>query len=151
MLRKTVFAVILVSLFVLSGCATARKQKDQEIQGLRNQLSVLEMQVQSKDEEINSLRETLNRMEMDMQSAASQDLANRRKTVSVPKSRPSAKQIQTALANAGYNPGQIDGRIGRQTKDAIKAFQKANNLPADGRVGKNTWAVLKVYLNKKVK
>ncbi|MBM3243656.1 MAG: peptidoglycan-binding protein, partial [Candidatus Omnitrophica bacterium] len=58
------------------------------------------------------------------------------------KSQPSAKDIQLALINAGYNPGKVDGRIGKQTIEAIKSFQKAHNLVADGKVGKKTWAVL---------
>ncbi|MDO9572309.1 MAG: peptidoglycan-binding domain-containing protein, partial [Candidatus Omnitrophota bacterium] len=55
------------------------------------------------------------------------------------------------LVNAGYYQGTIDGKIGRKTILAIKAFQKANNLSADGKIGKRTWALLKEYLNKKVK
>ncbi|MFZ2937989.1 MAG: peptidoglycan-binding domain-containing protein, partial [Candidatus Omnitrophota bacterium] len=38
-----------------------------------------------------------------------------------------------------------------QTKDAIKAFQQANNLTVDGKVGKKTWDLLKEYLYKKAK
>jgi g-D-glutamyl-meso-diaminopimelate peptidase len=74
-----------------------------------------------------------------------------RRVVPEVKSRPSAKHIQLALKNAGYNPGPVDGRMGRQTKDAIRAFQRGNNLTADGKVGKQTWGLLKEYLYKKVK
>jgi carboxyl-terminal processing protease len=56
-----------------------------------------------------------------------------------------------ALKNAGYDPGKIDGKMGKQSSEAIKAFQKANNLPVDGKVGKKTWSLLRDYLNKKVK
>jgi peptidoglycan hydrolase-like protein with peptidoglycan-binding domain len=55
------------------------------------------------------------------------------------------------LKNAGYNPGRIDGRLGKQTREAIKAFQRANNIPADGKVGKQTWEVLRGSLVNKVK
>ena len=57
-----------------------------------------------------------------------------------------AKQIQTALKNAGFYKGQIDGKIGPQTKRAIKDFQKANKLNPDGVVGLKTWEELKRYL-----
>jgi peptidoglycan hydrolase-like protein with peptidoglycan-binding domain len=60
---------------------------------------------------------------------------------------PSAKEIQTALKNAGYYAASIDGKIGPQTKKAIEEFQKANALEADGKVGQKTWAVLSRYLN----
>jgi peptidoglycan hydrolase-like protein with peptidoglycan-binding domain len=67
------------------------------------------------------------------------------------KSRPNIKQIQIALKNAGLEPGPIDGRMGRQTREAIRAFQRAHNLPADGKVGKLTWNLLSEYLYKKIK
>jgi len=67
------------------------------------------------------------------------------------KSRPKAKQIQLALKNAGYYSGAIDGKIGKVTKDAIKAFQRANNLIVDGKMGKKTWELLRKYLYLKVK
>jgi len=40
--------------------------------------------------------------------------------------------IQRALLAKGFNPGKIDGVIGRETADAIKAFQQANGLSTGG-------------------
>ncbi len=40
--------------------------------------------------------------------------------------------IQTALKKAGYNPGAIDGVLGRGTMVAVDAFQRANGLPRGG-------------------
>lgn len=40
--------------------------------------------------------------------------------------------IQRALLAKGFNPGKIDGVIGRETADAIKAFQQANGLATGG-------------------
>ncbi|ODA32282.1 hypothetical protein A8L45_13870 [Veronia pacifica] len=39
--------------------------------------------------------------------------------------------IQRALKTKGYNPGNIDGVIGRDTMSAVNAFQKDNSLPVD--------------------
>ncbi len=39
---------------------------------------------------------------------------------------------QTALASLGYNPGNADGVIGLATRQALRAWQKAQGLPADG-------------------
>lgn len=39
--------------------------------------------------------------------------------------------IQRALDKAGYDPGPIDGIIGKQTIQAVNAFQRANSLPVD--------------------
>ena len=64
---------------------------------------------------------------------------------SVP-AKPSPMDIQTALKNAGYYSGNIDGKIGLKSKKAIEDFQKANGLTADGKVGPKTWAALSKYL-----
>lgn len=143
------FILCVLAVFVLSlgGCATARKQKNMEMQGLRNQVSVLEAQVRSKDEEISGLKDALAKSTEQKEAKA----AGKKKVIGEVKSRPSVKQIQIALSNAGYNVGSIDGKMGKGTREAIKAFQKANNLSADGKVGKNTWNLLKEYLYKKTK
>lgn len=130
----------------LSGCATPRKQKDLEIQGLRNRISVLESQIQIKGEEVVYLKDQLSKIKTEKEA-----LIQKKKVVPEVKSRPNTKQIQIALKNAGYNPGPIDGKMGGQTRDAIRAFQRANNLVVDGKVGKQTWNLLGGYLYKKVK
>lgn len=61
--------------------------------------------------------------------------------------QPTAQEIQTALKNAGYYAGDIDGKIGSKTKKAIEEFQKANNLKVDAKVGPMTWALLSAHLN----
>jgi peptidoglycan hydrolase-like protein with peptidoglycan-binding domain len=61
--------------------------------------------------------------------------------------KPTANEIQTALKNANFYSGPIDGEIGPVTKKAIEEFQQANGLKADGKVGTKTWAVLSKYLN----
>ncbi len=61
--------------------------------------------------------------------------------------KPGAIEIQTALKNAGFYVGNIDGKIGPRSKKAIEDFQKANGLKMDGKVGPKTWEVLVKYLN----
>ncbi|MDD5292343.1 MAG: peptidoglycan-binding domain-containing protein [Candidatus Omnitrophica bacterium] len=55
---------------------------------------------------------------------------------------PSNEDIQIALKNAGLYDGKIDGQIGTKTRNAIKEFQKQNDLEIDGVVGRNTWDAL---------
>ena len=62
-------------------------------------------------------------------------------------SEPSDTEVQTALKNANFYDGEIDGKVGPKTKKAIEEFQKANNLKADGKVGPKTWALLNAHLN----
>lgn len=58
----------------------------------------------------------------------------------------SNSQIQIALNKAGAGPVTVDGKLGPQTKEAVKRFQRANHLMPDGIVGTKTDAALaKVY------
>ena len=54
--------------------------------------------------------------------------------------------IQRALKGAGYYDGEVDGKIGPATRDAIRAFQRDNKLKADGVCGRKTWELLKTHL-----
>lgn len=57
-----------------------------------------------------------------------------------------AEVVQQALKNAGYDPGTIDGKFGTKTMDALRSFQKKNQLNPDGKVGVRTLNVLAGYL-----
>jgi murein L,D-transpeptidase YcbB/YkuD len=61
--------------------------------------------------------------------------------------KPTPIEIQTALKNAGFYTGTVDGKLGPKTKKAVAEFQKANGLKADGRVGPKTWNALSKHLN----
>ena len=50
--------------------------------------------------------------------------------------------IQTALTALEYYDRQITGHYGRYTKDAVRAFQRDNNLTADGVCGAVTLAAI---------
>ena len=59
--------------------------------------------------------------------------------------KPTTREIQQALKNAGFYQGPIDGKMGPQTHDAIKEFQRIQGLRDDGIVGKQTWVKLRAY------
>ena len=59
--------------------------------------------------------------------------------------KPTGIEIQTALKNAGFYMGNIDGKIGPKSKRAIEEFQKAHNLKVDGKVGPKTWEAMNKY------
>lgn len=49
------------------------------------------------------------------------------------------RYLQFKLKLDGYAVGNVDGSFGTNTQNAVKAFQQANGLTADGIVGRNTW------------
>lgn len=49
---------------------------------------------------------------------------------------------QDALNALGYSTGTLDGAFGSRTESALKAFQRAVSLTADGICGCNTWKKL---------
>ncbi|MBQ6232158.1 MAG: peptidoglycan-binding protein [Clostridia bacterium] len=64
------------------------------------------------------------------------------KTDTFPDGEDDIKYVQTRLAYYEYYTGNIDGNYGSGTYKAVLAFQRKNNLKADGKVGGNTWAKL---------
>ena len=53
----------------------------------------------------------------------------------------SAKQIgmaQKALEEKGYNPGRSDGTLDTNTRNAIRKFQKDNDIPVTGTIDAET-------------
>jgi peptidoglycan hydrolase-like protein with peptidoglycan-binding domain len=51
-------------------------------------------------------------------------------------------QLQKALTAAGFSPGKADGDYGDATTNAVKRFQSAHGLAADGVAGSKTLAAL---------
>lgn len=52
------------------------------------------------------------------------------------------KKLQETLNALGYDCGAADGIFGAKTEIAVRSFQQANGLAADGIAGKNTLALL---------
>ena len=59
--------------------------------------------------------------------------------------KPTTREIQQALKNAGFYQGTIDGKMGPVTREAVQEFQRVHGLTDDGVVGKRTWERLKAY------
>lgn len=58
-------------------------------------------------------------------------------------SRAERREVQTLLARLGYPVGEIDGVIGKNTREAIQDVQRQNGLEPDGRAGRNMLNVLR--------
>ena len=146
----------LVFIVSLAGCATTghKAQQDQ----FQTRITELEKKVEEKDSEIVDLQYQVKDLSSKVSSKETSEMPIiPEETVTKSSSKAygddiirveaSAKDIQTALRNAGVYTGKIDGKIGSGTKAAIVEFQKQNRLASDGVLGKKTWKVLKTYLN----
>lgn len=63
-------------------------------------------------------------------------------TYSVGSKGTTVKTIQQKLKNWGYYTGAVDGIYGQKTKEAVKYFQRKNNLTVDGIAGPKTLAAM---------
>ncbi|HZQ59934.1 MAG TPA: peptidoglycan-binding domain-containing protein [Casimicrobiaceae bacterium] len=54
------------------------------------------------------------------------------------------RDAQRALNDRGFNAGEIDGRWGPNTEQAVLAFQRQNGLPQTGTLDERTLATLGV-------
>lgn len=55
-------------------------------------------------------------------------------------------KIQAVLKKIGYNPGPINGVYSSQTEEAVRNFQRKNDLTPDGIIGPRTYEVLEGFM-----
>ena len=155
------FLVLFALFIVVSGCASTQQNPSLTNQ-LQTRVADLEQQLQAKNEEVDSLKSQVKDLAYEadrakMQASRSFESSRPESTGTVAYSGKSSSgdiirvsaspdQVQTALKNAGYYQGVVDGRIGAKTKEAISRFQKDRGLKADGIIGKRTWDELKTHL-----
>jgi peptidoglycan hydrolase-like protein with peptidoglycan-binding domain len=130
MIKKSVFIVCILSVGVyLAGCG----KKQESLEQMQEPMSMEALSTLKADKTAGEVRVTETPQLEPLPPAGPY--------------KPTATEIQTALKNAGYYAGTIDGDIGPKTKAAIEEFQKANGLTADGNVGSKTWTALTSHLN----
>lgn len=59
-------------------------------------------------------------------------------TISYGSTGSDVEKLQKSLNSMGYNL-DVDGKFGEKTRNAVKDYQRKNNLTVDGIVGENTW------------
>lgn len=165
---KKLFSISFLSLFsgllLLSGCASSSRVNSNE--AMNAQMGVLADEVTRLDM---ALQET--RAQLQQEQARVAELQGRLgvgQSSSVPQANNSyaavssepfsgvyrtpsgfeipAASIQKALKGAGFYQGEVDGKIGPDTREAVRNFQRENGLTPDGIVGKTTWNLLKTHL-----
>ncbi|MCC6759031.1 MAG: peptidoglycan-binding protein [Candidatus Omnitrophica bacterium] len=135
-------AVVALSLVVLSGCG----QKKEEYPALPPEQILSGNAIlapQSVTLEAHSIAAPVNATAVT--PSAPTDTATMELSVPVT-DKPTNKDIQQALKNAGVYSGPVDGSLGPKSKKAIREFQTNNGLNADGKVGPRTWKKLATYL-----
>jgi peptidoglycan hydrolase-like protein with peptidoglycan-binding domain len=55
-----------------------------------------------------------------------------------PPSDPAIRQIQGVLQERGYDPGPLDGVLGKKTREALRRFQKDHHLAVTGEINADT-------------
>lgn len=144
--------LMLVAMALLaSGCAGGPGRK--EVSRLQSQLGLLEERITQLERSGMSAPAAMLSLEPVAASepasrAAAQPRADASgaKTASAKSSlKPSTREIQQTLKNAGFYQGALDGKMGSMTREAIREFQRVHGLTDDGIVGKQTWAKLSAY------
>lgn len=157
-MRLSLFALLGV-LLTLTGCASKRKTSKQ-INALQAQVGTITDELVRLDQSLQETRSAIQAEENRRNDLESQLGKSRSRLGSLYEEESVIKgiyrtpsgfelpsiSIQKALKNAGYYQGNLDGKIGTQTREAIRNFQRENGLDSDGVVGRQTWGKLKVYL-----
>lgn len=138
MLRKSVILGMVLLLAAFGGCASVSQKTSQ----LSSRIDDLESKVSSLEEQQEQIKEVVVSQIVAQRSTVEAD--SPKADVQIPVD-PSNKDIQISLKNAGLYDGEIDGKIGSKTRNAVMEFQKQNNLKVDGVVGKNTWEILSKF------
>ena len=161
-MRKTIHLglfTLLGMLLMFTGCATKKTKKDintlqAQVGTITDELTRLDQSLQETRSAIQTEQNRVNELEAQLHQSKGR-LKTLREEESVIQGMyrtPSGFElpsvnIQKALKNAGYYKGDLDGKIGSGSREAIKAFQRDNGLGADGVVGRRTWDKLKTYLS----
>lgn len=125
----------------------ALKQEISTLMGAVNDLEGAKFDNEAEDDNFIEYRPFQNTSQSTKSSSTSVSASSTSKDDDIIRVNVDEKTVQTALKNAGYYSGNIDGKIGKQSKAAITKFQKDHALTVDGIVGGNTWSELKTYLD----
>ncbi|MCX5678063.1 MAG: peptidoglycan-binding domain-containing protein [Candidatus Omnitrophica bacterium] len=142
--------VAILAAFIISGCGTSQKKVQTEVTGIKTRVETLESRVEgveSKQAEVERLAAEQAQALDELKTTGAQAKTNISVKTREGSRSEKMRDIQQALKNAGYYNGKIDGVKGKSTRKAIKEFQKANGLKADGVVGRKTWDMLSKHLS----
>jgi peptidoglycan hydrolase-like protein with peptidoglycan-binding domain len=147
--------------FLLAGCSTVSSKR---LNSLETKVSTLEVKVDSVEQRQSAIegqtgesRESVGYLKGKVDSRGPSTVVvtglkgNEGYLYKTGKKSLTHKDVQLALKNAEFYNGPIDGKIGKNTKKAIREFQKTNGLKADGIVGPKTRDLLLQYLTQEAR
>ena len=146
--RWTFFSVsLLLTVLVVSGCATARPRRPVAVAAAPSavqtdpQVTQLQTELQAKDQQIQDLQYQLEQRRHAPENNFTASV-NGGKSPKIHVKGVTVAELQRALTKAGFEAGSVDGKYGKKTRAALKAFQRAHSLKADGVLGEKTWKLL---------
>jgi len=157
--------IFLPVILLISGCATATTKKVNALEtkttALEEKVASLEQRQSTIESQSGESRESMGYLKGRVEGiphgpstvvvTGATGMGNEGYLYKSGKTSLTKKDIQVALKNAGYYNGSIDGIIGKKTKKAIREFQKASGIKADGKVGPKTQDLLLQYLKQEPK
>lgn len=130
MQRKLVTIVTFVGVFsMLGGCQTMNEKVSHNIAAELNKRAI---SLDLREAELDKKSEELLVGGVNWRSLLCEPNVSTSRTI----------QIQKVLKANGFNPGKIDGFIGKSTMKAVNQFQERNGLPVDNYINVETLKAL---------
>jgi peptidoglycan hydrolase-like protein with peptidoglycan-binding domain len=111
------------------------------LQRVQGQLASVQEQVQSLEQTRAQLNDSIAQAQSQLASSAGP--SDDERTAQTGATAPASNTVrvdaaQEALTKLGYGPLTADGQMGRRTRQAIQAFERAQGLPVTGELGSAT-------------
>ncbi|MFH1493094.1 MAG: peptidoglycan-binding domain-containing protein [Candidatus Omnitrophota bacterium] len=132
------FLILFISL-ATSGCLS-----NEEFSSMQTKIGIIEQRLGNLEGKVDLVESKCAQSTADKNLSKYED--GKLSDASVRTGNLAAEDIQSALKNAGFYDGDIDGKIGPLTEKAIKECQEANGLKPDGVVGQMTQKILLKHL-----
>ena len=142
-MRGRHLGLLLAVAWLLGGCAGGLSRK--EFARLQSQVGMLDERVTQLERASGASSGPLSAVPSSEPAATPEPAPS--ESGPAPSLKPSTREIQQALKNAGFYQGALDGKMGATTREAVKEFQRVHGLTDDGVVGKRTWAKLRAFVD----